>query len=231
MSKFYNESNKEIIINLSEDKLIGVGCFGVVYRLNENECFKRFNSKEPRGANYEELVFIRNLNLKNFYKIYDFVFDNNDILKGYTMKYYNNEKIDILTMPTEYTLDNLYNIYSSVLKITDNNIYLNDMGEHNIIMDNNKITIIDADWYSFNTFESKKALLYSNIVELRYLFEEIYTNALEEYHDTYIDESSEFIISNLFKKINKFTGIENFCRKLERYKYPIDYIKKLSRRR
>lgn len=98
-------------------------------------------------------------------------------------------------------------------------------------MDNNKITIIDADWYSFNTFESKKALLYSNIVELRYLFEEIYTNALEEYHDTYIDESSEFIISNLFKKINKFTGIENFCRKLERYKYPIDYIKKLSRRR
>ena len=45
------------------------------------------------------------------------LYDETNTFVGYTMKYYKPEKIDILTMPTDYTLENYQKIYNSAKKL------------------------------------------------------------------------------------------------------------------
>ena len=217
---FYTENN-DIVRYRTNDRIGGEVC-GNVYRINSDECIKKFKSKNMR-IDKETLLLIQELGLENFCKINKFLYNKNRVIIGYLMKYYQSENIDILTMPTDYTIDNLYKLYNSVIKLSKNNVFISDMHTVNIIMNKNGITIIDYDLYVLNGYFTGPLLEYKNIYSLRYLFKEIYKEALVEYHKEYNSEISRCLIDCAFEMWTK-EELDKTCKKLTKYKYPIDYI-------
>ena len=74
----------------------------------------------------------------------------------------------------------------------------------------------------------KDKLRKHNIGAVRSLFTTIYVDMINKYHEEDNEMISNIAIQELFLGINGINGIENTVRKLERYKYPIDYITKAN---
>lgn len=219
---FYTEDND--VLRYGTNNRIGGETCGFIYKLSDDECFKKFKSKSMR-VDEKALVLIQELNLENFCKIKKLLYDKNRIIIGYLMEYYQKEDIDILTMPIDYTIDNLCKLYNSVIKLSENNIFVNDMHTGNIIINSSGITIIDYDLYVLDGYFTGPFLEYKNISSLRYLFREIFLEALLEYHTEYNSDFNRQLIGNTFQLWNPML-LEKTCKKLTRHKYPIDYIKK-----
>lgn len=224
----YTEDKKRY--NLDTNNLIGEGEYGKTYLLNNNKCLKVFNEKISRKDNnsfFNEEAFkrIKALNLKNFYKIYD-IYYNRTLTKtsGYLSEYYQSEDIDILTMPVDYTLDNLCILYDSFYSLAENNIYTNDVSPRNVILNSNSITVIDTDMYYINYKSDNKMVYHNNFYDLGELFSWLYMESLKE---TDHQKRCELIdkIQKIFMPVGTF-GVEPVIKKLSKYKYPIDYLKK-----
>lgn len=205
---------------------LGEGLDGRVYQISEEECLKVYKRKPE--IDIEVLKIIASLNLDNYYEILKLYYKKNNILSAIKMKYYEKEDIDILTTPSEYTLNNLYKILSSADKLSQNNILIEDSHSGNIIMTKNKIIIADVDLYSFSHFYKERELRRKNIQKIGYLFNEIYNEAVADYHE----ELKNFLVAELIRKLFTLVSplqVEQVYRELSKYKYPIDYIKKKTR--
>ncbi len=205
------------------DKLGEGLIYSDVYKISDEVCLKVFKTISD-DINFDVLSLIKDLELSHFYIIYDFLFNKTGKFNGYTMKYYPGKTIDILTMPTSYTLDNFSSIYNSILKLTDNGIVVSDLHSGNVITDENNITVIDADLYYKLCFIDKIKLQYKNISALIYLFKDLYFESLDEFHKDCDVNACVSTIRNLFEPMNAL-NIDKVYKKLTRYKYPIDYIK------
>lgn len=127
-------------------------------------------------------------------------------------------------MSTSYTLDNLYTIYSSMKKLAENYICVDDLHKNNVILQNNKIVIIDIDLYYRFLNSSIQDILSKNVYNLNPLFHSLFLDCL-----TNISAKDRFEmvtrIGNLFIMDSRY-GIEPVVRKLSKYKYPIDYLRR-----
>lgn len=217
---FYTENNE--ILRYSTNNRIGGESCGIVYKINSDECFKKFKSKNFR-VDREVLLLIQKLGLENFCKIKRLLYNKNKILIGYLMEYYKNENIDILTMPIEYTIDNLFKLYYSVIKLSENNIFISDMHTGNIIINRDGIIIIDYDLYVLNGYFTGQLLEYKNIHSLMFLFREIYKKSLVEFYSEYNSDINRRLIDSTFELWTPEL-MNKTCKKLTKYKYPIDYI-------
>lgn len=217
---FYNENNE--IVKYNSNKRLGSGLYGSVYRINFEECVKKFK-KENVEIDKEVLLLIQKIGLDNFCQIRSLLYNKNKKLIGYLMRYYQKENIDILTMPTEYIIENLRKLYISVIKLTHNNIYIDDMHTENIIINSKGITVIDYDLYTLNRFLTPELLEYKNTSALRVLFETLFIETLIEFHRDLCIESNNRLIKRTFHLWNS-EELDKTCKKLTRYKYPIDYI-------
>ena len=181
-------------------------------------------NKSAEGFDLETLKLLQSLNLKNFYEIYNFYYNQNGILKAYTMKYYQSDEIDILTEKQSYTINNLYDLFLAVCILNKNNILISDTHSENVILSKEKITIIDADLYRINRFFQKLSLELHNLDALRSLFENLYIYALKKYHNEYYNETAVYRIKSLFQ-VYSTSQINGTLKTLSKYKYPIDYIR------
>ncbi len=213
---FYDENGNKILMNTGRG-IIGYGLCGVVYPYGEGKCLKYITS----GAytNFGVIKDIKELALKQFYKIYTLLFNRNHDFNGYIMKYYQSEDIDILTMPIAYTLDNLSGIIQDTKVISEANILFRDLHSENIIFNNNGMTIIDVDNFDYSQIESP---LEFNIDLVYGLFRNIYIESLVKNHKGSLEAA--IVIRNLIN--NKARNL--VYDELKGYKYPIDYIKKKS---
>lgn len=159
------------------------------------------------------------MGLKNFYTVYKMLYDSYHDFVAYTMKYYDSEDIDVLTMPMSYILDNFYDLFESVTKLSDKNILIQDLHDGNVITNKNQIIVIDADMYDILKNPSKNEAIRANYKKLCYLFRDLFINAISTYHIELFDVG--LIINSLFDYRRDTTSI---YRKLKSYKYPIDYI-------
>ena len=224
----YNEDKKKITIRTNEDNFIDKGLYGSVYRTSALTCAKVYrNSPSPIEVNPKILKTIRELSLKNFYEIYDLLYTKNDKFKGYLMKYYDKFDIDILTTPTDYTLDNLYILRDSILKLTSSNIWTFDLHTDNVILGESTITVIDADLYTFNSSYTAKGLEVKNIKAVNNLFFNLYIDAMSKNHKEYSSPTTNEAIHNLFSGITE-EKTHSMTKKLMKYKYPIDYLKAIN---
>lgn len=218
------DSNGEVVSFSTKEK-VGEGIiYSNIYRVSEEECIKIFKSTSDE-LTLEILSLIRSLNLPGFYSIHDFYFDKNKDFKAYTMKYYQKEDIDILTMPTDYTLSNLYAIYNAIERLTDENVVVDDLHSGNVVLNRDGITVIDADLYYQLLNAERYKLECKNLLALIYLFKDLYFDSLDSFHgscDTSIYMDS---IRNLFDSYDP-ESIHKVYKKWSRYKYPIDYISK-----
>ena len=120
--------------------IIKHGLYGIVYKIGKDKCLKYITNDSK--SNPEVIEEIMKLDLESFYKIYKLLYDRDGYFSGYTMKYYYSEDIDILIMPTDYTLDNFARIERDVKKISEKNILVDDLHIENVILNRNEFIII-----------------------------------------------------------------------------------------
>ena len=223
--RFYNENGKTVNYNVSEH--IGGEQYGDVYKISDTECIKIY--KKGQVVDESILKFIRELNLKRFYELFQFLYGRTQKFRAHTMKYYKPEEIDILTMPIDYTLNSLFDLYSSFNVLTEKNVFINDTHSGNVIINSDGITVIDTDLYTYNKGFSQNRLKTSNYSALRYLFVEIYIEALVKYHRELSSFNNKEAINELFNSII-YRDVNTIHKKLCRSKYPIDYISKTGKK-
>ena len=223
----YTEDKKRY--NLDTDNFIDEWEYGRVYLTSNNKCLKIFKQSIFRKdkMSFDEDVFniIRKLKPKNIYTLGDLYYNKSlTRILGYLSEYYSKEDINILTMPVDYTFDNLCSLYDSFVLLSEYNIRISDTCSQNVILNNSGITIIDTDFYYIDANSNKLAIKKSNIYDLGELFSWIYMNSLKE---TDFNKRSSMIdkIEKLFIPIGTF-GVEPVIKKLIKYKYPIDYLQK-----
>lgn len=224
---FYTKDGDKTEIKLGD--YVNHGKSGEVYRLADiaNECIKIYRTSKfgTNGVDDVILGIIKELKLKNYYEIYRLLYNETGDLAAHTMKYYPSADIDILAMPSEYTLNSLQNLYDSASILAANGIFTCDMHTGNVILGQNEIIVTDADkYFSVRTWDSTK-LQAENVAALRYLFKSLFLSALKTYHPDIATLEVQKIIQGIFNLDNSL-ALERTCNKLSEYKYPIDYIKK-----
>ena len=215
--KLYNEKNETVIYNVNVP--FARGGFGIVYRLDNVKCLKCFYSNNL-AKSIDVMRDIRELRLDNYYQIYDFLFDNNGDFCGYEMKYYQGHDIDIMTMSTEYSIENLRKIAASFRRLNEKRISVVDLNKNNVILDHNNIIVIDTDLYR-RCYCSSDELMQMNNDALCRLFINLYYYTMKEKHSVTLDDMR--LLRELF---DSSRSIDEISKKLSKYKYPIDYMYK-----
>ncbi len=195
------------------DNYVNGGAYGDVYKIDDDTCIKIISSCFYLSD--AAIKVIRQLKLKRFYEIYDLLYDSSKHFVGYTMKYYPSEDIEIIKMPTSYTLDNLYELYQSFERLSDNYILTSDCYHENVIINSTGLTIIDTDFFQ----QCDDDVRIKNYDNLLYLFRSLYYKELRKLDFPTTDR--EYILDYLFNQNDDFKSVE---KKLVKYKYPIDYI-------
>ena len=205
---FYDANRNKIIYNLPSTQF-NAGSNGTIYKLKDETCLKLFY---PYRGTYPNRIFkfIIDLKLPNFYEVYQLLYNYNHEFIGYTMKYYQKEDIDILTMPTKYSLDNYQKIYKSATILNHYNISIQELIPINVILTEKDIIVIDIDEY-------KKDNITLNYRSVNGLFEKLYLYASFKHNIS----NAVDIMDNLFDEKDNF---QTLSKKLSKYKYPIDYI-------
>lgn len=213
---FYDKDNNRYRFQLKEE--IGSGSSGKVYKAGYENCIKTFKYPDNINNNREEVLrIISKLDLENLYKIKALLYDSIGDIIGYTMSYYPKEKIDILTMPTDYTIENMKRLYQVAETLGKKCIRMHDVLPINTILTQKRIIIIDADSYFLENYEC----ITSNKYLINCLIINLYKRHLSLNHDisNYTPESINNI-NNLFQQKNP----EIIYKKLSKHKYPIDCI-------
>ena len=218
-------------IRLYDKQFLGSGCYGKVYKGSNDKCFKLCKSEYFDNSFIYIYDVIKDNNLQGFYKLISLLYSNSkDARKkenpiGYEYQYIKKEDVDILTMPIEYTLDNLDALYNSISILNANKIRCLDLQEGNVIMNCDSITAIDTDSY----YRSPDFIMLEkwNIYDLEILFNRLYIEAMDKYHKGEYSNEVKQLLSSLFM-IYECNGIDNVYIKLKSYKYPIEYVNKLK---
>jgi len=217
--KLKKDLELENIFKDYQNEYLNKGTSGIVYKISEEECLKLFKYYNECDAKVLELL--KKIKPNNFYEIKELIYNGNNDFIGYTMKYYEDKNLDLLTMPTEYLLDNLNGICNSINKLTNNNVLVTDLISKNTILTNNKIIIIDVDNFKFNKlYTSINDLNKHNLSELRSLLIDLFIQSKIKYHKGEIIETNK---DNIFDIKDNFSRTYKVLRK---YKYPIDYFRK-----
>ena len=213
---FYDEENNKILLNTGSG-VIGYGLYGIVYKYGEDKCLKYITT--PIACNEKVIKEIMQADLSSFYKIYKLLFDRHHDFNGYIMKYYDNPEIDILMMPTSYTLDNYYGILKDAEVLSDKGIYMHDMHSENVILGSDKMTIIDVDNYMYVDTDEITNI---NVKAVKGAFYDIYADCVRRHHSLTKEEY------NALRTIFGSASDASVYEELKNYKYPLDYIKKKS---
>lgn len=174
---FFDKDGNIHKIDLTNDNKIGAGRNAKVYRISDKECIKVMN-KDPDNYFRQDIFDIfKSLSLPSFVKI-DTPFYVDGKIKAYTMDYLESTDKSILDMPTEYTLDNLNRIYKDLLILSKYLITAFDLYHKNVILGDDKMTVIDYD--SYYKGDTQEEALFASIWNLMYTFRRLYETALEK---------------------------------------------------
>lgn len=173
---FFDKNGNKFNFNLSESNKIGIGTNATVYKISENECLKVVNEKSHNYLKEDILNLFKQLSLPSYVKINTPFYLNGNI-NAYTMEYLNKLAKCILDMPTEYLLENIDRIYKDLLVLTKHLVVACDFYHENLVLGEDKITIIDYD--SYEKRDDVDEVLYINISSLIYAFIKLFENALK----------------------------------------------------
>ena len=190
-----------------------------IFKIDNGECLKWITDSKVKDPQVNERI--SDLKPKGFYQISDVLYDKNGVYSAFTMKLCQKDHTDIVLMPTEYTLENLYNLFVSFYGLAFENIVASDMCSNHAIVNEDGITIVKTDGFYLSRGIDKKMIVDSNYKKLLYLFRDIYLNSLYYKHDYTTDSGVSRIVYDLFDNKEDLISVE---KKLTDYKYPIDYI-------
>ena len=219
--KYYLEDGSEFTYNGDLTNRVGKGKEGAIYYLNANECVKMYYIDSMLKIEKEIFDLLKSLNLDNFCKLGNMIYNENGELSGYTMNYYNTITKNVLFMPKEYFLDNFNALYNSFKTLSDNRIIANDIWLKNCLIGSN-ITMIDFDRYIKSSL-SIKEIREINIARLMELFKKIYL-----YYVSSVMGKVPAHIWNMTDDIFSYSNnpVKRLSKVFEGYKKPIDLITK-----
>lgn len=229
--KYFKDDGSKILCDRTSP--LGFGSSGSTYKTSDGKTIKVWYDTELSDVNAEIVKKIGNLKLGNYYRVLSLLYKRKkdmvsaDNAIGYLYEYVKKDDIDILTMPVDYTIDNINELYKSVLILTKNKILADDLKHPgNAIMNKDGIIAIDVDYYTKDHYLSSKELRYNNIRELEQLFVTLYLEAISKYHKNINNR-----IPNISLKLNGLfelrykEEVNAVSRKLSKYKYPIEYFR------
>lgn len=218
MIKLYDENGE--IVRIDRGNLIASGSKADIYRIDNGKCIKQFRCSKRKVA-VDVLKFFRDNYLSNFLKICDILYDDKDRVRAYTALEYLSSEVDLLTLSSDYLIDNLFGIVESIRRISDRLITVMDMNIWNTVVNDNEIMVIDVDGYTVSNDDSLRDKIYNlNIDAVKNLFINLYDDSLVRYHSTEGLSSGSMAIDDLFSLFDKDT----VYKKLSRCRYPIDYL-------
>lgn len=224
--KLYNEHNNKVLINVDEKNKIGSGIYATVYLIN-GYAFKKFKcplSRLEKGA----FLAIKDIEHPNLYKVKELFYDSNTLenLRAYSMKYYGNDDINILTMPTEYTLDNLSDLHKLATILANKHIIMSDLHTKNVIMQRDRIILIDRDNDYYCT-DNCEMISYHNDYVVKDLLIDCYLKQLKSMYKD--NESLDYRYKAIISHLTSCT-FDEFRKLMLPYNRPIDYVESKIKR-
>lgn len=167
----------ENIINrpIEGRKVFDSGSYGIIYDNLDGTLTKviRFNTVDPYS-----IIKIKELELNNFYKVFDILTFNNgekEYLRAYKMNNIKRDNTKLLNSNMDYFINNIKIIMDSLKILSNNYIISYDLHNRNLIINNEGMTVIDCDLYKHDTSYSKESIYKHNIDELkRTIFEQLH---------------------------------------------------------
>lgn len=219
-------------IELNKGKYINCGTQGKIFMVGNKEdtCFKEYSENilddwyYDLGNKFNQEMFDyfkNNFADSNLCSLYDLYYKD-DVVVGYTMKYYKETLDNILYLPTDYILDNYSLIYDLVNKLTSDCIRIVDTHCDNVINTDDKMIIIDYDKYYYDNGIDKDTLDYINKSALIYTFKGIFMKSLRNMG---IDVDNNIEIKNMVNRLFTLNTSPLVLKcKLRGKKRLIDYI-------
>ena len=202
------------------------------YEIDENTLLKVFISFLSRNIwDIEVFNKLMEINHDNFYKIFKLLYNlctgkdkelyDGNYVHACLIQSHKQDVDNILEMPIEYFLDNFSNLYELTKIISQKYIRMYDLHGGNIILNKDRMVIIDADYYyrydSPFVFDYNKKDLFT---ALRGIMLEALKNNYS-FSDPYDRLARVRVIDNIFNYSNNPTIVKSMIRS---YKKPIDYI-------
>lgn len=142
------------------------------------------------------------------------------------MDYYLPDDIDILTMPIDYILDNFNDLCDLACKLASHSIMMSDTHEDNVILQENRMILIDADrWARVDDLYDDYDVKLGNHHAIVHLLCRLYYSALTKLGK--VSESSYYPSDNDYNMVLRQLeniSIEELLKEHQEFKYPIDYI-------
>ena len=141
---------------LDKNKIISNGFTrtGDVYLLNDEKVIKiyRTTNTEFNTLYKNELEQLQNLNVQKFITPIELVYDENENIIGYTMRYIKGSNGDsILDLNSKFFLEELEKVYDEMSILSKGNVVIDDVIADNVIVNENGLHFIDTDDYIIRT--------------------------------------------------------------------------------
>lgn len=211
----------------------GTGAFGSIYRIMEDptKCIKILRKRDGSEhlSVFDDCLTVINEDIFNYFKyfddpcfckLYDLLHSKKGDIVGYTMKYYHKAVEDILTMPTEYILDNFNDLYDAMDKLAKDLVLAVDLTYKNMVLTKDKIVVVDFDKYRRSDMPYND-LLCVNTETLYYAFIRMFNSAFQNsmYADSVNTADNKLMVADMFS-----TGTDPLVlkRRFGNYERPID---------
>ena len=205
--KYYNNNGKEV--NFTTTSMINnTGCFGNIYKVAEddNVCLKEIKDVDlstltifdsiPTVIGEDIFNYFRDFNDPNFCKLYDLLYNKDNKVVAYTMKYYKVAIDNILSMPVDYLVDNFSAIYDAMDRLAKDLVLVVDLHNRNMVLTSDNIVLVDFDKYRREEGMSYDVRLDINTSALYYAFSRMLNDALNKMGMT--SANNVLLVSELF---------------------------------
>ena len=205
--KYYNNNGKEV--NFTTTSMINnTGCFGNIYKVAEddNVCLKEIKDVDlstltifdsiPTVISEDIFNYFRDFNDPNFCKLYNLLYNKDNKVVAYTMKYYKSAIDNILSMPVDYLVDNFSAIYDAMDRLAKDLVLVVDLHNRNMVLTSDNIVLVDFDKYRREEGMSYGVRLDINTSALYYAFSKMLNDALNKMGMT--STNNVLLVSELF---------------------------------
>ena len=204
-----------------DENILGAGSYGIIYDNYDGTATKVLRGKT---INPGALIKIKELNLKNFYKVLDIYTRNNEIgnpyLKAYRMDIIDEDNTLLVNSNKDFVFDNIYSLVEDLRILSNNYIYANDLHCDNLMVNKEGIKVIDCDMYKY-MLDYPVDFLFKNNCDL--LKEAICELLCEELHQVSLFRTfKKKRIHNLFDE----KSFDEIYKELNDSKTILEYIKK-----
>ena len=152
-------SNEHEPLDVSGFKLINEGNCALIYTNGEIALkIYRFDCKYGNIMSKGMFELLKLLNIPGLVKLHKYYNNYNGLfsrifpMDAYSMDFIQDEHTDITNCDREFLVFCLKKLEETLICLSDNNVFLHDVHCHNIIINDNGVTIVDPDkfWHSKN---------------------------------------------------------------------------------